>query len=339
MQLNTALSKVFACPDVTFMLIGAPGSGKTSAPIHHAHQMGKHVIRVNAQNMPAEDLARLPVLSDDKQTMQFAFPELFKPRANTMILLDELLKANEEVINAFLPLIHGKELFDVKWPDDLIVVITANSAEFKVGDRLQPHVLNRVVPLYIEDHSSDSALALMLDRGYDARITGWVEKTPSALVSYDPDLAQKPDTEVEFYFGYSPKHPRRPFCSVRSLETASKLLKAGITDSESLAGAIGAKAAKHLAAFCTDASVWIDPKSILDGTAEAPANMFDQRQAAITAVALMDKGTWQPCLDFIKKLSPEVQLVAHRFFSVKPSAQKLITERALNRWIVEVGRV
>lgn len=336
MKLNTAVSKIFSTPAVTFSLIGPPGSGKTSAPIAHAKALGMNVIRVDCANLPAEDLAQLPVLSDNKQTMHFAIPDKWVPKPNTFIILDELFKASDDTINAFLPLVHGKMLFGQKWPDETVVCVTANSAEFKVGDKLQPHSLNRLVALHIDDWSPAEALSLMLDLGFDARVIGWAEKVPSALVSYDAEAANKPESESDFYFGYSPKYPRRPFCSMRSLETASRLLQAGNTDSETLAGAIGKKAAASLSLFTREAQTFIDPKHILDGTAKAPTHLFDQRQAATTAVAILDNKSWKACLEFIQKLQPEAQLVAFNLISVKSNMSLVLAKREFNAWVAKV---
>lgn len=319
MNLNTAVQKAFRTPAVTFAFIGAPGSGKTSAPLAYAQELGKHIIRVDAANLPSEDLAQLPVLSEGKTSMHFAIPEKWMPRPNTVILLDELFKANDDTVNAFLPLVHGKTLFGQKWPDDTIVIVTGNSADFKVGDKLQPHSLNRMVVVNIDDWNPAAALDLMLKLKFDARITNWVEKAPQALTSYDPKAVLKPESELDHYWGYDPRFPRRPFCSLRSLQMASNLLTGDNTDHESLSGAIGPKAASSLALFLRDISVFINPAAILDGTATVPEGLFDQRNAATTAATILDASNWGAVLAYLKRLQPEAQLVAYRLISRKPT--------------------
>lgn len=338
MQLQQALSNVFACPSTTFMLIGAPGCGKTTATIAYAKARGKHTIRIDAQAMPAEDLARLPVLSKDKRSMHFTYPEIFTPRENTLILLDELTKAPDDVLNAFLPLIHGKQLFGEQWPEDLIVVITGNSADFKVGDKLQPHILNRVVKIDVSDPTPEEARRTMLDLNFDARIIGWAEKVPQALVSYDPTIVDKKSSELDYYFGYDNRRPRAPFASMRSLHTASHLLKSGITDSETLAGAIGDRAAKSLALFCREAKAFVDPAAILNGTADVPDHLFDCRQAALTCVAMIDKHNCQPVLAYLKRLPEEVQYLAYRNVSVKSNLTELLMKPGFAKWVEQVSR-
>ena len=334
MPLNQALNNVFACPATTFLLLGAPGVGKTTAAINEALKRGKHVIRVDAQNIPSEDLARLPVLNKSKTAMTFAIPEMWTPRPNTVIVLDELLKAHDDVVNSFLPLLHGKQLFGQQWPEDTIVVVTSNSAEFRIGDKLQPHVLNRMVRLEIADPTASEAESLMLDLGFDARIIKWTQQVPTSLVSYCAATASKPESENDFYFGYNPRQPREPFCSLRSLHTASQLLQAGITDSETLSGAIGKKAAASLALYCKEIRSFVQPAHILDGSAEVPGNLFDERLAACTAVAIMTPDNWGVCLNYIERLHPEVQSVACRAAARKSSLKDLSLDRRWNRWVV-----
>jgi len=335
MPLNQALNNVFACPAVTYLLLGAPGVGKTTAAINEALKRGRHVIRVDAQNIPAEDLARLPVLNKSKTAMTFAIPEMWTPRPNTVIVLDELLKAPDDVVNAFLPLLHGKQLFGQQWPADTIVVVTSNSAEFRVGDKLQPHVLNRMVRLEIADPTPAEAEALMLDLGFDARIIKWTQQVPTSLVSYCAATAAKPDSENDFYFGYSPRSPREPFCSLRSLHTASQLLQAGITDSDTLSGAIGKKAAHSLALYCREIRYFVHPAHILDGSAKVPDNLFDERLAACTAVAIMTPDNWGVCLNYIERLHPEVQSVACRAAARKSTLKDLCLDRRWGKWVLK----
>jgi hypothetical protein len=321
MNLNTAVAKAFATPAVTFAFIGAPGSGKTSAPLAYARELGKHIVEVSCANLPSEDLAQLPVLSDNKHTMHFAIPDKWLPRHNTVILLDELFKASDDTVNAFLPLVHGKTLFGQKWPDETIVIVTGNSADFKVGDKLQPHSLNRMVVLNIDDWTPSAALDLMLKLKFDARITNWCEKAPQSLTSYDPKAILKPESELDHYWGYDPRFPRRPFCSLRSLHTASHLLSGDNTDTETLSGAIGPKAAASLSMFLRDIGIFINPQAILDGTATVPDGLFDQRNAATTAATILDAANWQQVLTYLKRLQPEAQLVAYRLISRKPTKE------------------
>lgn len=333
MPLNQALNNIFACPAVTYLLLGAPGVGKTTATINEALKRGKHVIRTDCQNIPSEDLARLPVLNKSKTAMTFAIPEMWTPRPNTVIVLDELLKAPEDVVNAFLPLLHGKQLFGQQWPADTIVVVTSNSAEFRVGDKLQPHVLNRMVRLEIADPTASEAEALMLNLGFDARIIKWTQQVPTSLVSYCAATAAKSESELDLYFGYNPRQPREPFCSLRSLHTASQLLQAGITDSDTLSGAIGKKAAHSLALYCKEIRSFVQPAHILDGSAKVPDNLFDCRMACITAVAIMDSSNWETVLNYIERLPAEIQSLACRAAARKSTLKDLCLNRRWNKWV------
>ena len=333
MQLNAAIEKIAKAPTVTFALVGAPGCGKTTGVISELRKLGREVIRMDCVNVCPEDLARLPVLAKDKKTMHFAIPSMFLPRGNVAIVLDELFKAPDDVLNALLPLIHGKQMFGEQWPNDTIVVITANSADFRVGDKLQPHALNRVVKIDISDPTPSEAEELMLDLGFDARIIKWTQQVPTSLVSYCATTAAKPESENDFYFGYSPRSPREPFCSLRSLHTASQLMQAGIIDSDTLAGAIGKKAAHSLSLYCREIRYFVHPAHILDGSAKVPDNLFDARMACITAVAIMTPDNWETVLTYLEKMPAEIQSLACRAAARKSTLKDLCLNRRWNRWV------
>jgi len=110
-------------------------------------------------------------------------------------------------------------------------------------------------------------------------------------------------------------------------------LQVGITDSETLAGAIGRKAAHSLSLYCREIRSFVKPADILAGTAQAPDNLFDARMAAITAVSIMDLDNWGVVLDYIEKLPAEVQAVAFKASARKSSLKDLALQRRFQRWV------
>ena len=333
MQLQKALKNVLACPSVSATLIGAPGVGKTQATAATLREAGYDVVLVSCQNLPVEDTAALPVVDKKSMTTKMTVPVRFALRPKVAFILDELLKAPEDVVNAFLPLVHGREFMGQQFPLDTPVVITANSSEFKVGDALRPHIANRVMQYEIDDPTAAEAERVMLDLHYDSRIISWTQKVPSALVSFDPKMAEKPDTETDFYFGYRPRQPRQPFCSMRSLELASSYLKAGITDAESLAGAIGVRAAKSLAAYTKEIGHRVDPADILSGQAQVPPTLLDCRMAGVTAASMLDESNWQAVLTYVKRLPSEIQHLVARQVALKKCCVVLSQKREFGSWV------
>ena len=316
MQLSKIISTIVAAPNVSYIVSGAPGSGKTQGIAQGLREAGYEVIRLDCIQLPAEDLAQVPVVKKDG-TLSFAFPVKFKARPKVAFILDELFKAPNDVINAFIPLVHGRDIYGQTFPLDTPVIITANSSEYKVGDSFKPHIGNRCVQLEVDNISAADAQRVMLDLNFDSRIISWSQKVPQALVSYDASLADKPETETEFYFGFSGRRPRQPFCSMRSLELASHLLKGGVTDSESLQGAIGKNAATSLALYCREIQHRVDPADILNGTAIVPEHLFDARVATMTACSMLDETNWLEVITYIARLPKELQGVASRLLSAK----------------------
>jgi AAA domain (dynein-related subfamily) len=334
MQLNRAIQQIIKVPSVSALLIGSPGVGKTNGAAAELRQAGYEVVVVNCQNMPVEDTAALPIVDKKTNTTVFTVPAKFKARKKVAFILDELLKGTDEVVNSFMPLVHGRCFMDQQFDKDTPVIITANSSEFRVGDALRPHIVNRLIRYEISDPTASEAERVMLDLKYDARIIAWSQKVPHALVSFDQANADKPESETEYYFGYRPRQPREPFCSMRSLELASEYVKEGIVDTETLSGVIGRRAANSLSLFCREVGYRVDPVDILNGTAKVPQNLFDARMAGITASALFDVTNFDAVLNYVDQLPNEIKSLVSRQISVKSCISDLIgTEPRVGEFI------
>jgi len=312
LSIEQSAQAILACPAVTFSLEGPPGVGKTHGISAHLREAGYTVHIMPCQNIPAEDTAALPVVKKNG-TVDFATPEMWHPAPKTAFILDELWKAPDDILNAFLPMVHGfpRTYMHHEYPEDTIVVVTGNAAEFRVGDKFKPHMGNRVVSIEVDDPTLAEATQVMLDRGVDARIIEWVRVNPQALKSFDPQAQTRPETELMNYYGYDQRHPKRKFCSMRSLELASNVIKSvpeGVRQS-CLQGAIGQKAASNLEHFLRESAEFIPLADMVDGTAKVPKQLFDRRLAAITAASGLDESNWKQLLKYAERLGSELKQV------------------------------
>lgn len=313
-SIQDAVQLSMATPLVTYHYEGSPGVGKTYAPYEILTRAGYDVEIVNAQNMLIEDMSRLPTINDDK-TVSFLCADTWRPRPKRAFIIDELFKAPEDVVNAFLPLAYGspRTLMGNTYDDDTIVIITSNSAEFRVGDKFRPHMGNRICTLQIADPSVGEATTVMLNRGIDARIIRWVENCPQALVSYDPAAKTKADTELSNYFGYDERHPRQKFVSMRALENVSHIIKTVPSDflRIAVAGLIGDKAATSLTHFLLELGEFVPLEHMVKDpeNCRVPDKIFDQRIAALTAASGLDKTNWKALLQYANRLNPELKHV------------------------------
>lgn len=250
---SEAVQLALACPKNALVLSGAPGSGKTFGTTAELERVGYRVVRIDAQNIPSDWLAALPVVDkDDTTIVHMASHSMWQPQPKTAFILDELYKADKHIVDAFLPLVFGNEFMGHKYGDDTIRIITTNGKAFSLGDRELPHMGNRTTRLNIRDLTVKEAQRVMVNLSFDHRILMWIEEYPQALLSFDAKAAKLSDSEDMDYFGFKPSDPTRKFCSMRSLEIASGWLKAlddGLSSTlvrSAVAGAIGERAALSL---------------------------------------------------------------------------------------------
>lgn len=330
MNLQSAISAILATPDVTFLCTSAPGVGKTqgiSAALAKTH----HVILADCQNMQHEDMATLPVVKDGE--VSFTSNKFWKPHASkpTAYILDELGKAIEPVRNALLPLLHGAPRRVMGYslrPDDIVVVLS-NDGSLRLGDEFKAHQYNRVVQLHIDSPTVPEALSTMTMLGFDARISSWVEKTPSALVSFDASVQKKADGENVGYFGLISSKPSQPFCSMRSLETASKLMKtqsASAHLAEQLAGVIGKAAAISLSHHLKDIGEFVDPRSMEQAPDECsiPKSVFDQRLAMLGLASHIGETNYKPLLKYLARYPEDMRFIAYKRMATRQDALDLM---------------
>lgn len=336
-SLKKAVQSALRSPSVTHALEGSPGVGKTlgtKAILEHA---GYNVTVVSCQNIPIEDTAQLPKVGSEDYT--FIPNRLWKPLGGKQaIILDELFKAPEDVCNAFIPLLHGKprKFMSYEYPDDTIVIATGNSAVFKAGDRFRPHHVNRMALLTIDDPSPAEAMEVFLTIECDARILNWVEKVPYALTSYDSKIQSQPTSELTNYFGYLEREPRKPFCSMRSIELASTILKdssPGDDIEDTLKGILGKQATASLYMSMQDSIEFINYRDMISDplSCKVPKNLFDQRMAAMSAASALNKETWKPLVSYVSRLNVNLIRLFWHSVSLKTIPLSLMADSAFNK--------
>lgn len=318
-SIDTAAQLIMASPRTAFFLEGPPGCGKTNATASILREAGYDTIIVDCQCIAPEDAAALPVV--DNGFVQFVSHEKWAPRKKMAIILDEFPKASADVMNTFLPLVFGRprRYQENSYDETTIVVLTGNSAEFRAGDNMKPHVRNRIVQLNIADPTATQARKTAMNLGWDSRVIDWIQDVPAALVSFDEEAVKQPDTEnVDRYFGYDPRFPTRPYVSMRAIETASNLLvdftNANIEPYDCVTafnGAIGTRATASMMQHLRKFGVFVPMSSILANPEEAmvPAQIYDQRIVAINCASSTTPDNWETVLRYVNRLHKEVQLV------------------------------
>ena len=147
---------------------------------------------------------------------EFGF-HLDKP---VLIMLDEIGKTNKAVMNATLCLMQERRLGVFKLPEGSIVFATTNLATEAIGDNLPPHARNRMAVVKVRKPSADEWIEWALDNDIAPEVLLTVKQFPQMLASFE-DFEKATDNE----YIYDPRTPRPAFCTPRSLERASHIIK------------------------------------------------------------------------------------------------------------------
>lgn len=240
--------------EVTYLFSGEPGVGKSSMLKELAKMFPDHeTAYIDCANLDLGDIA-MPFIDRDTNCTRYYPNAHFKLHTGkpVIIMLDELTKASQSVQNMLLPLLLDGRLGDRYIPEGSRVFATGNMLADGVGDHIKPHARNRVdVVVFRKPTSEEWIKNFALRNNVTQEVIAFVDQYPETMVSYMD--AGKPDLK----YVYNPKdlkNSQRAFCSPRSLEKASHVIKARnkIGDEAliaSLIGLIGEAAARDLQAF------------------------------------------------------------------------------------------
>jgi hypothetical protein len=236
---------------VTFMLRGEPGQGKSSLLKALAQRMPDfYPCYVDCANLDLGDLA-MPVVDRETMTTHYAPSARFGvARGQTrpvLLMLDELTKAAKPVMNMLLPVLLERRIGDVKLPIGSIVFGTGNLDTDGVGDSLSAIAFNRMTVCDWANITMEEFLAWAVDNDVDPTIMKFASDNPEVFERYDALTNPKNPYVFNPLAGNT-----KTFVSPRSLEKASHIVKQrhilGEALLPALIGTIGEPAARLLEA-------------------------------------------------------------------------------------------
>lgn len=237
----------------TFMLRGAPGVGKSSILKELARRLPDYLpCYIDCTQLDLSDLA-MPVVDRERMVTQFAPNARFGVGAGctqpVLIMLDELTKAGKSVLNMLLPVILERRLGDINLPVGSIVFATGNLDSDGVGDALYGHISNRMSVIRVANPTADEWLQWAEVNDVAPEVRAFAKQFPNAFDCY----ADLEDGDTNPYIFNPRKGQTKAFCSPRSLEKASHLIKhrdrLGDALLPALAGTIGESAARDMEAL------------------------------------------------------------------------------------------
>jgi hypothetical protein len=235
---------------------GDPGVGKTSVVIAAAKKAKQDLIVEHPSIADPTDYKGLPVMQKDGSA-KFApiglISRLLKVTTPTVVFADDFGQAAHATQAAFMQLVHGGRLNDVKLPTELITWVLATNG---TGDRAAVNAL--LEPVKSRFHTLVRLEIDVNDWCQWAYASEKIAPEVIAFIRFRPELLNK----------FEPSRDFKNCPSPRTVHHASDLFRAGLTDKDTLAGAVGEGWALDFLSFLR---VYQDLPSI-DGILLEPTN-------------------------------------------------------------------
>jgi hypothetical protein len=302
----TALGAMFHAPRAMrrpIYLTGAPGIGKTAAPVAAAKQANVNCIILQATNEDPITLSGLPA-RDGEHAVFLTFKDKLPTSGSGFLVIDELPSAPPAVQVGFNGLFLDGKLGSYVLPDGWYVCATGNRVKDRAAaNKVPTPVQNRLIELEIEaDLAGWKTWAQ--GSGIDARI----------LAFLDWRAADPAPGIVDMLNNFDPARPG-PFASSRSWHIASDVLALGVPshiEADMLRGALGVGVAGELVAFLQIFRDLVRPDVIIADPmgADIPSAMSVQFAicGALAKRATVDN--FAAIVTYLDRLQPEIAVSA-----------------------------
>ena len=333
----------------TILLRGQPGVGKSSILKTLAQRMPDfHAAYIDCTNLDLGDLA-MPVIDKEEMTTSYAPNTRFGvSRSQTkpvLLMLDELGKASRPVMNMLLPTILEHRIGDRPLLTGSIVFATTNLDTDGVGDNIPAHAYNRLSVLTVANPTVDEWVEWGMANEVAPEVLVFVKQFPQVMDCYADLEAGDKNPYI-----FNPTSGNiRAFCSPRSLEKASNVIKsrAALGDAllPALIGTVGEAAARDLEAMVhlgdtlpTWGAIVADPS-----TARLPLDVAAMFMTAFMVAGRVESGTMDTAMQYMNRIKGvSVEAWALFLTSIAKNSKKLVfavRNREFTKAAAEIGRL
>lgn len=178
-------------PPVLF--VGNTGIGKTQAVAKGAELAERNLIAVPPlSTMLPEDAAGIPIPNKEECVVEFMPPDFWKVPENSLLFLDELNLARQDVLCAICsvlwPLADGKrKVGSINIPDDTLVVAAAMPPSSGVTVRQLPHFLRSRLSIIPVESALDDWLTWAQLSLLDPVVITFITRNPNLLAPLPPN--------------------------------------------------------------------------------------------------------------------------------------------------------
>lgn len=333
---------------VTVLVEGEMGSGKSSLLNPLAAEYPDHIpCYVEVACMDVGDVAvpKVKTLDDvvvgglvtQGEVTRFVPNEAFglhlgKP---LLIMWDELGKATQPVINAISRFINEGYLGQYKLPEGSIQFATTNLSLEGVGDRLLPHIRDRMCRVRMRKSTNlEWVENYAIPAGLDPIVIGFAIEYPHAFESFEDVEDPNSNTMI-----FHPKQQRMNFVTARSLTKSSHILQATTHMPDdvrihALMGMVGETAAMHIMTLNRlNEDIPSYERVVADPNNCALPKSGVSSVMLVTKLAMrVEDDTMTQCMTYVERLPKETQALFAR--TLTRSAKRVIAgnNRAYIEW-------
>lgn len=218
------------------MLVGSPGSAKTSSVKAAAALAGMDLLIAHPATYDPTDLNGIPYAADGEANFLPAglVKRLLAVRTPTVCFLDDAIQAPLSVQNALMQLVLEREVNGVRIPDEVVWAAATNKRSDKAGGAsMSTAFLNRFAPVLEVAVDDDSWCEWALTHAMPPDLVSFIRFKPQTLTEFSADSGRD----------------LTPATTPRSIAELGGLVSAGIDHFEVLAGCAGAGFATEFLAF------------------------------------------------------------------------------------------
>lgn len=318
------------------LALSSPGIGKSSAVYQAASQLSeKHnetfsIIEVRASTSNPGELGDIKAVINGEvvDLMQGWVPTKDKVAnslcsAKGLIFVDEIADGTPTVQSALQQLLLDRRLGSAKLADGWQTVAASNRATDKAAaGRISTALINRCIVVTVEP-DTDCFVNYALKRGFHTDVIAFARWKRSPW-NFDPSV----------------KNQNPAFCSPRSMEIMSDILKAD-TDPhyEAITGTIGDGIGSEFAGFLKLKSELPNLDEIIrtPDTHPVPQRMDIAVAVLYALMGRLDEKTVTPILTFFARNSKEIAMAA--FSDVCKQYPELVHNRVIQAWMVDPSNV
>ena len=226
----------------TILIEGENGIGKTA--VYHAlrrdPQFANHIAvdpidatQLSDGSVWMPDIDREAGVSRELPNERFGLSKTNRLGVNgsrpILCFVDEFAKAAPYVKNTLAPVVYDYRVGDYHFPEGSLVIMATNLGIEGLGDNIPAHIRNRIIRVKMRKATLDEWRVYAERKGLDYRVIACAVKHPQIFDSFldyeeGGKYAGKPLAKDNPHI-YNPREMQDAYVSLRSMETASDIVK------------------------------------------------------------------------------------------------------------------